>query len=298
VTERTVRRDITRLRDLGYPVVGASGPQGGYTLGRAGRMPPLVLDDDEAVAVAVALRAAAGAPGAGPAAPASLSALAKLDQVLPGALRERVAALAGSADALTSGRGALPDVEVLLGVALAVQRTERLRFTYTDHQGRTSSRLVEPYRLVFTDRHWYLVALDVDRAGWRTFRVDRVAELARSGARFTPVPDPPDAVALVARGVAVDAFEVQARLVLHVPPEEASRLLAPGTAVLSPGPDGTTLADVGGDAPFLARFVAGLDCEVDVLEPEEVRAELRRLGRRLAARHAAAAAPAGPAATG
>ena len=283
VTERTVRRDVTRLRDLGYPVEATTGRHGGYTLGRGGHLPPLVLDDDEAVAVALGLRTAAG--GATGSESAALSALAKLDQVLPARLRERVAAVA----AVTVGlRGpGLPEVDLdqLVTAGLACRRPERLRFTYRAADDAASERHVEPYRLVYTDRYWYLVAFDPDRDDWRTFRVDRMSELHLTNARFTPRADPPDAVALVSRGVAVAAYEHQVQVRLHVSRDDAARRLPPTVAVLEAETDETCLARIGGDADWIARELAGLECAFEVLDSQAVRAELRALGRRLVRQH-------------
>jgi predicted DNA-binding transcriptional regulator YafY len=284
VTERTVRRDMTRLRSLGYPVTGSSGPYGGYALGAGGHLPPLVLDDDEAVAVAIGLRGAAAgaAPGSESAA---LSALAKLDRVLPATLREQVAALRTVTVGL--GRADLPavDVDALVTIALACSRPERLRFTYTDASEQRTERLVEPFRVVFTSRSWYLVAYDTNRADWRTFRVDRASELKLTGARFAPR-EAPDAAAMVAEGVALHAYTTQARVRLHVPIEEARALVSRTVAILEPDSDPeATIARIGGDADWIARYLASLSCRFEVLEPEAVRAEVRTLAARLDADH-------------
>jgi len=284
VTERTVRRDMTRLRSMGYPVTGSSGPYGGYSLGAGGHLPPLVLDDDEAVAVAIGLRGATagGTPGVESAA---LSALTKLDRVLPVQLREQVAALR----TVTVGLGRLDvpafDVDALVSVALACSRLERLRFSYTDASEQRSDRLVEPFRLVFTSRSWYLVAYDTNRTDWRTFRVDRMDEIKLTGARFTPR-EAPDAARMVAEGMALYAHSLQARVRLHLPLEEARRCVSRTVAILEPDTDpSTTIARIGGDADWIARYLASLECRVEVLEPEEVRTEVRVLAERLAADH-------------
>jgi len=283
VTERTVRRDITRLRDLGYPVEATTGPHGGYTLGRGGRLPPLVLDDDEAVAVAVGLRAAAGSATGTES--AMLSALAKLDQVLPAQLRERVAALAAVTVGLRPPGVPEVDVDHLVAAGLACRRPERLRFTYRDASDRTSERLVEPYRLVYTERSWYLVAFDPSRDDWRTFRVDRMSELRLTGARFVPVDDPPDAAGLVSRGVAVSVYDLQVEVRLQVPVEQARALVPPTVGVVEAESDTTSLVRIGGDADWIARYLAGLEVDVEVVDGDEVRAELRALGRRLVRLH-------------
>jgi predicted DNA-binding transcriptional regulator YafY len=285
VTERTVRRDITRLRELGYPVEATTGRYGGYALGRGGRLPPLVLDDDEAVAVAVALRAAAGGVGDGTS--AVLSALAKLDQVLPAGLRERVAAIAAVTVALRPPGLPEVDVDALMTAGLACRRPERLRFVYTDQSDRVTDRLVEPYRLVYTERSWYLVAFDPGRDDWRTFRIDRMSELHLTSQRFVPADDPPDAAALVARGVAVAAYDLQVVVRLPVGVDRARALVGPTVGVVEadPGDDECSLVRIGGDADWIARYLASLEMTVEVVEGDEVTAELRALAHRLLREH-------------
>src|SRR4051812_20089879 len=231
VPERTLRRDITRLRELGHPIDATTGPYGGYQLGSGGRLPPLVLDDDEAVAVAMALRAVAGG-GASGEEPAALSALTKLDQVLPAPLRERVNALATVPLGLRPP--ALPpvDVDVLVAAALTCRNLEALRFDYCDANDAVTSRHVQPYRVVYTERQWYLVAFDLTRDDWRTFRVDRMSELRPTGTRFTRIDDPPDAAQLVSRGVAVMGYETRARVRLHTTLENATASISPTVAML------------------------------------------------------------------
>ena len=284
VTPRTLRRDVTRLRSLGYPIEGTTGPYGGYRLGASGHLPPLLLDDDEAVAAAVALRAASGGGAVG-LETAALSALTKLDQVLPPRLRERVHALRTVTVALRPAELPPIDLDVLVPVAIACRRPERLRFRYSDRDGHGSERHVEPFRVVYTERRWYLVAFDRDRDAWRTFRVDRMSEPTPTGIPFER-DDPPDAAALVAHGVALAVHPIQARLRLHLAAEHAARLVAPTVGVLEAEGEETTIAMVGGDAEWIAEYVAGLPCRVEVLEPEEVRAQLRALAGRLARDHA------------
>ncbi|MFG2651010.1 helix-turn-helix transcriptional regulator [Streptomyces sp. NPDC048436] len=185
VSRRTVRRDIDRLRDLGYPVQASQGASGGYRLVAGKAMPPLVLDDEEAVAIAVGLRAGAGHAVEG-VEEASVRALAKLEQVLPSRLRHRVQTLQIATTPLTSGDGASIAPETLTVMASAAAGQERLRFAYRSGDGTESRRLTEPHRLVSTGRRWYLVAYDIDRDDWRTFRVDRVSSPFATGARFVP----------------------------------------------------------------------------------------------------------------
>ncbi|MFD3542807.1 helix-turn-helix transcriptional regulator [Streptomyces sp. NPDC058662] len=200
VSARTIRRDIERLRELGYPVEATLGAEGGYRLGAGAAMPPLLLDDEEAVAIAVGLRAGAGHAIEG-VEEASVRALAKLEQVLPSRLRHRVSALQSATVAVTRGDGASVDPRTLTTMAGAVAGPERLRFAYRARDGVRSRRLVEPYRLVSTGSRWYLVAYDLEREDWRTFRVDRVDEVSATGARFTGRPLPMDAREFVRRGL-------------------------------------------------------------------------------------------------
>ncbi|MFE4262588.1 helix-turn-helix transcriptional regulator [Streptomyces sp. NPDC056883] len=200
VSARTIRRDIDRLRELGYPVEATLGAEGGYRLVAGAAMPPLVLDDEEAVAIAVGLRAGAGHAIEG-VEEASVRALAKLEQVLPGRLRRRVGALQSATVAVARGDGARVDPRTLTAIASAVAGPERLRFAYLAGDGVASRRLVEPYRLVSTGSRWYLVAYDMERGDWRTFRVDRVSEPCATGVRFAKRELPMDAVEFVRRGL-------------------------------------------------------------------------------------------------
>ena len=280
ITERTVRRDITRLREIGYPVEAAPGLHGGYRLGAGAKLPPLLLDDDEAVAMAVGLAAAAGAGSSGLEV-ASVSALSKLDRVLPPRLRERVNALGKVTLGLRGTGVPAVDTEVLVVLALACQRPERVRFDYRDALEHTSHRIVEPYRLVFTDRHWYLVANDTGRKAWRTFRVDRISDPVASGIPFTHR-EVPDAAAQVAAGVAVWGYELHATVRLMATRPEVAAMIPPTVAVIEHSDATSTTIRIGGGAPWIAHYLAGLPWEFEVVEPEEVRDELRALGRRLA----------------
>ncbi|HET6953427.1 MAG TPA: YafY family protein [Acidimicrobiales bacterium] len=274
VTERTIRRDVARLRDLGYPVDAEPGPHGGYRLGRGGALPPLLLDDDEAVAVAVGLRAAAGGGVTG-IDDATVSALAKLTQVLPARLAARVAAVHGATAEL---RGRDPDsvgADLLVTLSQACRGGDRLRLAYADRDGRGSERLVDPLRLVRAGPRWYLVARDVARDAWRTFRVDRIASARSTGAR-AEVADPPDAVGLVARGMAVAPYAVVARVRIDRPAAAALDVIPRTVGVHTPDGDAATVVEVGGSRPDgLARYLAGLAVPVTVLDPPEVRAALR-----------------------
>ena len=193
VSERTLRRDVERLRGLGYGIESMRGSSGGYRLEAGTGLPPLLLTDDEGVAIAVGLRSQATA-GLRGAEHTTLSALAKIEQVLPSALRRRIDALQSHATVGAGGResagGPAPEVDAeLLGLlALGCRDSERLRFRYTDAAGETSSRVVEPYRLVPVARRWYLLAWDREREDWRTFRLDRVSDVFQTRVHFDPRP--------------------------------------------------------------------------------------------------------------
>ena len=180
-TTRTVRRDVDRLRELGYPVNATQGVAGGYRLGAGRALPPLLLDDAEAVAVAVSLRLAAGGTVAG-ASEAALRALTKLDQVLPSRLRHRVRGIHDSISTLPGSAAAeAVDADALVAIAGACRDQVRLEFAYADRSGAGTQRRVEPYALVATGRRWYLMAYDLDRDDWRTFRLDRIETIERIG---------------------------------------------------------------------------------------------------------------------
>jgi len=279
ITERTVRRDVARLRDLGYPVAGDPGTSGGYQLGAGGALPPLLLTDDESVAVAVGLRAAASGGVVGYE-EAAVAALAKLEQVLPARLRERVLALNAVTVLVRSGAGPPVDPEILLTLAQGCRRPERLRFAYRDGSGNLTQRRVEPYGLVNAARRWYLVALDLDRDDWRTFRVDRMTEPALAGHRFTRTAEP-DVASMVADGLAFAAHEWQAEVWLRVDERQAASEI-PRTIGTLEAVDGGTLLRIGAsELDWLARYIASLPFDAEVRNPPELRASLRALGRRL-----------------
>lgn len=288
ITTRTLRRDVTRLRDLGYPITSTTGRYGGYELGAGGRLPPLLLDDDEAIAVSVALREMSleADPTIGEAA---LSASTKLRQVLPAALRDRVDALGEVVVGVRQGRRRRSqdgsdriELPSLMSLAMCCRRGERVTFTYRSGDDRVTERRVEPHRLVSLGRRWYLVGFDLDRDDWRTYRVDRVSELRQTGHRNTPRPTP-DAAALVSEGVAVRVFETRARVRVHAPPHEAAMHIAPTVGVVEAAADDATtcIVTIGGDPDWIARYLVSLPVRFEVLEPPEVRSELRTLAKRL-----------------
>ncbi|WFE92682.1 WYL domain-containing protein [Micromonospora sp. WMMD987] len=201
ISLRTVRRDVDRLRELGYPVAAVKGPDGGYRLDAGTELPPLLFDDEQAVALTVALQVAAtGADGA--LADAAARALHTVRQVLPIRLRQRVGALSVTAVARPAGTAAEPvDGGVLLALGAAVHAREILRFDYGTDRPAGPARHAEPHHVVTWDGRWYLVAWDLDRADWRTFRVDRITLRPPHGPRFTPRPLPGGDVATYLTGV-------------------------------------------------------------------------------------------------
>ncbi|MFF5183989.1 helix-turn-helix transcriptional regulator [Streptomyces sp. NPDC000345] len=283
VSRRTVRRDIDRLRELGYPVQASKGADGGYRLVAGKAMPPLVLDDEEAVAIAVGLRAGAGHAVEG-VDEASVRALAKLEQVLPARLRHRVATLQAATTPLTSGDGASIAPETLTVMASTVAGRERLRFAYRAKDGTESRRLTEPYRLVSTGRRWYLVAYDLDRADWRTFRVDRVREPFATGARFAPRELPTGSAAeYLRRSLQGQAYTYEFDVAFEEPPESvAARLPAWMGQPEADGEGGSRLRGSTSDpVDWLALRLAMLGCEFSVRGPRELTECVRELGARL-----------------
>ncbi|MEX0698867.1 MAG: YafY family protein [Acidimicrobiia bacterium] len=285
VTPRTVRRDITRLRDLGYPVAAVAGPGGGYRLGAGGKLPPLLLDDEEALAVALGLRVAA-ATAVGGLEEASLSALSKLEHVLPPRLRTRLEDISVATVSTVSTSASRADHNALAVAASAARSRERLRFGYTDGEGRSSKRHAEPLRLVHTGRRWYLVAFDLDRDDWRTFRLDRVSALKATGMQSTRRPEP-DPVELVQRGVAIDVYTHRGVIRLQTSIERARQVIPTTVGALETVDADQCRLTVGADdMNWLARYLLGLPWDFVVEEPLELEAELRRIGANLVAAYA------------
>jgi predicted DNA-binding transcriptional regulator YafY len=277
VTTRTVRHDVDRLRGLGYPVDARPGVAGGYRLGTGGALPPLLLDDDEAVAVALGLRTAASGSIAG-IEETSVRALAKLQQVLPPRLRRRVSAFQSYALPVPS-RGPQVDPDVLTLIAGACRDHERLRFDYRAHSGAASRRSVEPYRLVNDQRRWYLVAWDTDREAWRTFRADRIEPRAPAGPRFTPRALPPDGeiAAQVARGVAEATWRYRARVIVHAPAAHVRRRLPIPMDVQALGEDRCAFEPGSDDPEMLALYLGMLGADFEIVDSPELVDALRGL---------------------
>ena len=282
VTPRTVRRDVDRLRELGYPVNASPGTGGGYQLGAGAELPPLLLDDDEAVAVAVGLRTAAG-QGIEGIGETSVRALTKLEQVLPNRLRRRVGALnAFTVPMLHNTLPSAVDPAVLTELAALCRDAERLRFEYESHDGAPTRRTVEPHRLVCTERRWYLVAWDLDREDWRTFRADRIRPLTPPGPRFTPRPTPPDAeiTTRVDSGAARGTWRYTARVIVHASADHV-RARIPTAVDIEDLADDRCAFEPGSDDPErLALYLGMLDADFEVVDsPELVTAVGRVIAR-------------------
>jgi predicted DNA-binding transcriptional regulator YafY len=278
VTTRSIRRDVERLRSLGYQVQATQGTGGGYQLGRGRGLPPLLLDDAEAVAVAVSLRMAAGGTVSG-ASDAALRTLAKLDQVMPPRLRSEVRAIHEATQTLDSGLVAV-DGEALLRLARAVRDTVRVRFEYESRDKTSSSRTVEPVGLVATGRRWYLMAYDLDREDWRTFRLDRMSKVEPTTWRFAER-EHEDPAVYVQRAVASAAYRFQARIVVHAPLAEVAERTSVRSVVLTRIDDETTLLEAGAETLYgLAIHLSLLGWEFEVEEPAELRTTLTELGGR------------------
>jgi predicted DNA-binding transcriptional regulator YafY len=279
VTPRTVRRDIDRLRELGYPVDATLGAQGGYRLVAGAALPPLLLDDDEAVAVVLGLRTAARQPVAG-IAEASLRALGKLQQVLPTRLRRRLGALAAATAPAPGPERALVDPEQLTILAAAIAAGERVRFAYGPTGAR---RLVEPHRLVPVGRRWYLLAWDNERHDWRTFRADRITDTNTTGVRVPPR-EPPggDATAFVTSRLYDLAPVYAAEVTLHAPAAAVAPALGDAAADLEPVDDRTCRWHARADTlEWLAFRLTALGCDFEVHDPPELVDHLRALGDRI-----------------
>ena len=283
VTTRTIRRDVTRLRDLGYPVEALAGPGGGYRLGAGGKMPPLLLDDEEALAVALGLRVSVTS-AVGGLEDASLSAMSKLEHVLPPRLRGRLEDISDATTSMQRGSRSEVDHGALAVIAATIRKKERLRIGYVDNQGRGSERHLEPVRLVHTGRRWYLVAFDLDRDDWRTFRLDRVSDPVATGMRSRPRRGP-DPVDLVQRGITIEAWDFRATIQLGVSAEVAEREIAPTVGTIEPIDDDSSRLTIGADEiDWLVRYLLGLPFAFAVEEPSELRDALALVGSDLVRR--------------
>jgi predicted DNA-binding transcriptional regulator YafY len=292
ISERTLRRDVDRLRELGYPVESQRGAEGGYQLAAGAALPPLIVDDDEAVALVVGLQAAAQSAVAG-VAEASARALAKVVQVLPPRLRRRAETLGAMTVPATWGGDARVDTGVLTTLAQAARGTERVELRYTDRAGASTEREVEPHRLVVLGRRWYLVAFDLARFDWRSFRLDRIAEARATGSRFPDRALPaPDAATFVRDGIGAMTPSQEIEALVDAPADRVRARIGQW-ATVEPVGDATCRVRMSADAPGWPIMALGsLAAEFTVVAPADFVAELdgwtARLGRAVAASRRAA----------
>jgi predicted DNA-binding transcriptional regulator YafY len=304
VSPRTLRRDVDRLRELGYPVTAHPGVDGGYQLASGAALPPLVLDDEEAVALAVGLRLATqGATGQpttgqtttgqdaadhGTVAEAAARALAKVTQVMPARLRRRAEAVAAMTESASWAPGraaqtAAINPDVLASAALACRDAERIRFGYGAASGERTERHVEPHRLVALDRRWYLVAYDLTRNDWRSFRLDRVIGVPEpTGARFRPRALPAaDAAEFVRSSANAAPRGWQVRVIIEAPAAVVRERIGRWATIEEDGPGRCLVTMTPGDNldwPVIALGVAGADFQV--LSPPELAARVGDWGAR------------------
>lgn len=278
VTARTLRRDVEKLRSLGYAIQASSGPGGGYQLGSGASLPPLLLSDDEAIALAVSLRSAADTfTGVGE---TVVSVLVKLEQLLPQRLRRRASAL--QAMTVSVGRRSDLDPDVLIALATACRDGVELRFEYTKHDGTTSHRHVEPLRLAHTGNHrWYLVAWDVDGGGWRTFRIDRV-QAPELGPTFVPRQPPEDLERYVSESITSRPYRRQARLRLFGSADDMRSRVPPWIGIIEADDDESCVLALGANSlDELTSLIVLAGVDFEVLEPHELGEHLRHVARRL-----------------
>ncbi|MEM9073358.1 MAG: YafY family protein [Myxococcota bacterium] len=279
VTPRTLRRDVERLRSLGYPVESSGGVAGGYQLGAGAILPPLQLDDEEAIAVSLALRTVATGSIAGMEEP-SLRALSKLERLLPKRLAKRMRAM-GSAVALPWLR-VRTSADVLTTLAAAHQERRVVTFGYADASGQGTEREVEPHGLVHTGMCWYLVAWDRGRDAWRAFRVDRIAEVPEATQVFLPRALPGgDVATYLARSAAAAPYVVRAKVIVHAPAERVAPKVQPSAVLVPDGPDRCVLEVRAPGFERLALYLASLGEELSVVEPKALEDAFERLAGRL-----------------
>ena len=283
VSERTLRRDVEDLRALGYGIEAVRGVGGGYRLGPGAAIPPLVLTRDEAVAIAVGLRAAAVGVVTG-LEDASSGALAKLEQSLSNETRERISAVEQAMVSLSAGGAAHVDVDVVVTIARAIRESRRLRIDYTRHDGIEVRRTIEPHRILHTAERWYLVAWDVERDAWRTLRVDRLAPRLPLAERFQPRAIPDEELRrFVSEGLALRPWRHRAALRVKAPVDEVRRRFGPTIARVDELEDGSCRLEIGTESWLeLALYVGTAGFEFEVLEGDGLRDALRNVSARLA----------------
>ena len=282
VTVRTVRRDVERLRRLGYAIDSDVGSTGGYRLGSGGSaVPPLILDTEETVALAVCVHAAAGDSVVG-VADAAARALAKLEVALPPASRSSATALAATTVRLPTGGDAV-DHEVLLTVSAASRERERIRVVYRNANGRESEKRLEPYRVVNVGRRWYLVAHDLGPREWRTFRLDRFISVERTG-HGADLVDPPDAADFVRTSITMAPYRYRARVRIAATTDEVAALIPPSVGMLEAIDERTTILSAGADdLDYFVLELGVLPYSIEIVEPAELREHFVTVAERLLA---------------
>jgi predicted DNA-binding transcriptional regulator YafY len=281
VSARTLRNDVATLRELGYPVAASPGVSGGYRLGSGSRLPPLLLDDEEVMAVALGLILAAS-HGLTDTATSSMRAFSKVVALLPSRLRPRLTSLAGATLNAPLGNP-LVATDRLPPIAAAIHAREALRFSYRDASGAVTHREVEPYRLVLRGSRWYLLGWDLGRDDWRTFRVDRLRVKVPNGRRFRPRPDPEGGFeGHVVRALETASWHTRYRVRL-LAPADVIRERAPSSVEIEPDGAHACVVTVGSDdAAMVARYLAWWDVPFEVLDAPDLLAEVRVLAQRYA----------------
>jgi predicted DNA-binding transcriptional regulator YafY len=281
IDRRTARRYISALQDLGIPIEGQRGVGGGYRIRPGYRLPPLMLDDDEAVIVALGV-VAAGRLGLAGSAESAEGALAKIHRVLPDALRRRVEALETTLDFTTAAPAGAPVTgETVLLLADAIRRRRRLRAAYRSFSGEATQRKLSPHGLVVHSGRWYLAAYDHGRHDLRTFRVDRMRRAAIANEPAVAPPDGFDAAAYIRRSLARTPWPHEVEVLLRLSLEEATQRLPATLAELAEADGGTLLHMRVSSLDWMARILAGLDCSFTIQKPQELRASVRGLADRL-----------------
>ena len=282
VTTRSVRRDVDRLRDLGYPVHASKGHGGGYQLGAGAALPPLLLDPDEAVAMAVCLRLAAGGTVAG-VGESALRALSKLDQVMPSRLRSQVSAVHDATVTLTSPSDAAVEPDVLMTLARACRDREHVNLGYVDIRGNATQRRLEPYQLVTTGRRWYLLAYDRDKQDWRSLRLDRMADVHALGSTFV-ARDAPDAATYVQKSISSSPYRYVARVRYQASEEALAQHFSPASVTIeADGPDACIVTAGADDPERMVLYFATVGYDFEILEPPEVMEAVETVAERLRA---------------
>lgn len=285
VSTRTIRTDINRLRALDYGVESCPGVTGGYRLRAGAALPPVHLDDQEAIAVAVGLRTATTAGLDGIAEDAA-RASTKLERLLPTRLRARLRTVSTTSEAIPYTRDVLSP-QVFAAIAAAIERQDELRFDYTDRAGSASRRRTQPHRMVHVGGRWYLVAYDLDRNDWRSYRADRMTPKTPTGPRFTPKPLPgPDLATFVTRGRMAAMWTYTARIVVAAPAEAVAARIPTGLWNARPIDHHTSVLEAGAQSPqLLAAYLGAMDLDfhVDTRADPELAVEITKLAARYTA---------------